>query len=192
MILHRENRVLAMPHAFHGVVIEVEMRYHERRGAGDAAGVARDCETVVLRRDKYLSCLKIAYGMVAAPVTVWQLGRPAAEGEAEQLVAETNPENRQRAVAQLANGLDGVADGGRVARSVREKHPIRLELANARRRGPRRDDGHATIVLNEQAQDVALHAVDVRHDVVLRRLRPFAVLRLDGRGARQVETIHRR
>src|SRR5690349_21800241 len=130
MILHRENRVLAVPHAFHGVVIEVEVRHDERLGAGHARRIPFDREAVILRRDKYLPCLKIAHWMVAAAMAVRQFRRPSAERQAEQLVTEANPEDRERAVAQLPNRLDGVAHGGGIARSGGEEQAVGLELAN--------------------------------------------------------------
>ena len=48
MVLDGKDRVLAVPHAFDGPVIEVKVGYLEGSGAGDAGGVTLDGESVVL------------------------------------------------------------------------------------------------------------------------------------------------
>src|SRR5690242_3611181 len=94
VVLYRENRPLPVPHAFDGGVIEVKVRDLERRGSGNAARVAAHRESMVLRRDKYLSGSKIAHRMVAPSMTVREFHRVAAQRQTEQLVAEANAEDR--------------------------------------------------------------------------------------------------
>src|SRR5205807_4234888 len=101
VVLHRENRVLPVLHPFDGAIVEVKVGDLKRFGTRHAAGVAPQRETMVLRRDKYLSCREIPHGLVAAPMAVWELHRVAPERQPEQLVTEADPENRQRAVGQL-------------------------------------------------------------------------------------------
>ena len=73
VVLHRENRVLPVLHSFDGAVVEVKVGDLKRFGTGHAAAVAAHRETMVLRRDKYLSCREIPHRMVAAPVAVREL-----------------------------------------------------------------------------------------------------------------------
>jgi hypothetical protein len=79
MILDRENGVFPVLHAFDGAVVEVKVRDLKRLGTGYAAGIAPDREAVVLGCDKYLSCRKIPYRMVAAPMPVRELHRLSAQ-----------------------------------------------------------------------------------------------------------------
>src|SRR5438445_2312933 len=84
--------------------------------------------------------------MVAARVPVGQLDRLAAEGETQELMAEADPEDRDRAIRELADRADGVRHRRRVAGAVREEDPVRLELARARdRKSTRLNSSHANI-----------------------------------------------
>jgi len=98
MILHGKDGVFAVPDPFHGAVIEVEVGYDEPGGVGHPGRVPPHREPMVLGRDKYLSRNEIADGMVAAPVPVGELHRLGAHGEAEQLVSEADPEDRDMSV----------------------------------------------------------------------------------------------
>src|SRR2546428_519140 len=89
---------------------------------------------------KHLSGCKIPHRMVPASMAVGQLHRVAAQREPEQLVAETDAEDRQRAVGKLAQRVDGIADGRRVAGAVRKEQAVGLELAHLRRARLRRHD----------------------------------------------------
>jgi len=110
MVLHREDGILTVLHSFDRTVIEVEMGHFKWLRARDAPGVAAHREPVVLRRDKYLPGCKIPHRMVTASMAVRQLHRVAAQRETEQLVAEADAEDRQRAVGELAQRVDGIAD----------------------------------------------------------------------------------
>src|SRR5260370_887850 len=176
-----------MLHAFDGAIIEVEVRDLEPRGARNSRGIAPYRESMVLRGDKYLSGRKIAHGMVAAAMAVRELHGFAPKGEAEELVAEADAEDRHAAVGQVAQRRDRVAHGRRIAGAVREEHAVGRELPHPRAPGGGGDDGHATVVLHEQAQDVALHPVVVRHDVMARVRWALAVLRGDGGMGREIE-----
>src|SRR2546422_7418399 len=120
--------------------------------------------------------------MVAAAVTVRKLDRLPAEGETEELMAQADPEDRDRAVRELADRADRVRHRCRVAWAVREEDPVRLQLARARGWRLRRDHGDPATLLGEQPQDVALHAVVVGDNVIACARRSFHVLLLDGRG----------
>src|SRR5438034_6618932 len=92
VVLDRENCVLAVLDPFDGPVVEVKVGDLKRLRARNAARLPPDCESMVLRRDKYLSCSNIADRMIAAPMAVGQLHRFPAHCETEQLVTETDPE----------------------------------------------------------------------------------------------------
>src|SRR5882762_3071956 len=157
MVLDRENRVLPVPHPFDGPIVEVKVRDLKRLRTGNAARIAVHGESMILRRDKYLSRIEIAHWVVPPAMAIRELHRLAAQRQTEELMSETDPENRQRAVGQLADRRDRIVDGGGIAGAVRKEDAIGFELAYARRRRFRRHDGHAAAVLREQSQDVALH-----------------------------------
>ena len=86
-----------------------------------------------------------------------------AEGEAEQLVAEADPEDRDR-VEQPAEDGDGPVDGFGVAGTVGEEHAVGLAGQRVGGRGGRRDDLDVTAGGDEMAQQGGLDAVVVGDD----------------------------
>src|SRR5437773_9858372 len=103
----------------------------------------------------------MANRVVAPPVAVGKLDRLAAKRETQELVAETDPEDRDRAIGEVSDRAHRVRDGCGVAGAVREKDSVRLELPHTFGRCFRGDHGHATIALCETPENVALHAVVV-------------------------------
>ena len=95
MVLDGKNGVLPVPDAFDGPVVEVKVGDLKRLRTGDAFRIAAHGESVVLGRYKYLSRIEIPHRVVPPAVTIRQLHRLAAECQAEQLMAEADPENRQ-------------------------------------------------------------------------------------------------
>jgi len=81
-------------YTFDGPVVEVKVRDLKRLRTGHAARIAAHCEAMVLRRDKYLSCIEIPHRMVAPAMPVRELYRLAAQRQTEQLMSETDPKNR--------------------------------------------------------------------------------------------------
>jgi hypothetical protein len=86
VVLDGENPILSVPHAFDSAVIEVKVGDLERGGAGNAAGVSLDGESMVLGRDKYLPCSEIPHRMVTAAMAVGELHGLSPQGQPEQLV----------------------------------------------------------------------------------------------------------
>ena len=84
-----------MLHAFDRVVIEVKVGDLKCVRARNAAGVPSNGEAMVLRRDKYLPGFEIPHRVVTAPMAVRELHRFSPQGQAEQLVSEADPEDRQ-------------------------------------------------------------------------------------------------
>src|SRR5438046_2495602 len=156
MVLNGKNWVLAVLDPFDGPVVEVKVGDLKRLRARNARRLSPHCESVVLRRDKYLSCSNIANWMIATPMAVWQLHRLPAHCETEQLVTETDPEDGQLPVGERPNCIDRVTDGRGVAGSVRQENAIGFEGSHLLGRSRRRDDGDAATVSHEQAQNVAL------------------------------------
>src|SRR3989442_9030164 len=73
----------------------------------------------------------------------------------------------------------------------REEDAVRLELADAIGWRLRRDHGDAAPVLDEEAQDVALHPIVVSDDVMPGVRQPLGVFRGDRRRRREIEPVHR-
>src|SRR5262245_23382939 len=113
----------------HGLVIQVYVRGPERRSAlhfisrSTAYGKA-----VVLRCDFNRSVLQPSNWMVRCPVAVKQLVCSASESPAEQLVPKANSENRNPPLGKGPNGLQGVLDRLRVARSIGKEESVRILL----------------------------------------------------------------
>src|SRR4029077_10189771 len=106
MVLDGKNRVLPVLDAFDGPVVEVKVGDLKRLRAGNARRFTANCESVVLRSDKYLSGRKIAHGMVAAAMAVWELHRFPAHRQAKQLVPEADAKDRNVPVGQRPDCID--------------------------------------------------------------------------------------
>ena len=124
-----------------------------------------DGETVVLRRDQHAAGLDFEHGVVGAVVTELHLDGLRAHRETEDLVAEADAEDRCAVSEEFTRGLDRIRARLRIAGAVREKDTVRCQRHDIRSRGLRRHDRHAAAVVGEQAQDVALDAEVVGHDV---------------------------
>src|SRR6266568_1762909 len=96
VVLDGKNRILSVLDAFDGPVVEVKVGDLKRLRTWNTARFAPDCESVVLRRDKYLSRIEIAHGMIAAPMSVRELLRLSAQRETEYLLADADAGRRQR------------------------------------------------------------------------------------------------
>ena len=96
--------------------------------------------------------------VVGAVVAELHLDGARAAREAEQLVAEADAEHRHVGLEELADRLDRVVAGLRIAGAVGEEHAVGLQRQHLVGRRLRRHHGHAAAVVGEQAQDVALDA----------------------------------
>ena len=88
-----------------------------------------------------------------------------ARGEPHELVAEADPESRNPGVDDLADRAYGIVAGLRIARTVRQKHPVGLERKGIRCRRLRGKNRDPAAAIDEHAQYVAFDAVVVRDDV---------------------------
>ena len=105
--------------------------------------------------------------MIAAVVAELQLVGLAAEGEADQLVAEADAEDRDT-THQAADVFLGVGAGLGVAGAVGEEDAVGLEGEHVFGVGFRGHDGDTAAAADQLAQDVVLDAEVVGDDVVLR------------------------
>ena len=90
VVLHAERRGVEDPEALAHAVVEV----HVAHLGPPAQRVGVDGEVVVLAGDLHLAGGEVAHRVVPAVVAERELHRGAAEGAAEQLVAEADPEDR--------------------------------------------------------------------------------------------------
>ena len=90
MVLHGKQRETAVPQAFIGVIVQVQMGYFDVRGER----IRINGKPMILRSDRYLSGSEILNRLVAAPMTEFQFKCFAAVRESQQLMTEANPEYR--------------------------------------------------------------------------------------------------
>ena len=91
-----------------------------------------DREAVVLRGDFDRARFEILHRLIRAAMAELELERLRAAGQAEQLVAQADAEDRLLA-QQAADRADRVVERLRIAGAVREEHAVRVD-APARRR----------------------------------------------------------
>ena len=87
MELHGEDGELAMPHAFDGAVVEIDVRCLK----GIRHGVRVDGETVVFGRDQDPFSAQVADRLIAPMVPKFQFDRLGAAGQRENLMPKTDP-----------------------------------------------------------------------------------------------------
>src|SRR5712691_1909172 len=133
MKLRRQDWQCAMAEPFERAVVQVAVGLLDL----GAEGFPIDRETVILRRNRDLAGSQVAHRMVRSAVTELQLEGFSSQGEAEQLMAEADPENRPRA-DQLLQRMDRARQRGRIPGAIGEEDPVRLESEDLFRRGARR------------------------------------------------------
>ena len=125
-------------------------------------------EAVVLARDAHAAVVQVLDRVVRAVVAELHLEGFRARSQRHDLVAQADPEGGVAGLDQVARRLDRVVAGLGVAGAVGEEHAVGLELLHLLRRGLRRNDRDLAAAFGQHAQDVLLHAVVERDDVVLR------------------------
>src|SRR5882757_4171594 len=121
MILNAEDRQFLVPHSLQGAVVQIYVChfYAGRQRVGI------DCEPVILRRDRHLTAAQIFYGLVRAVMPKFQFVSRSTERGSENLMAETNSENRLLA-HQIARRLVRIRQGCGIYRSIGKKNAIRI------------------------------------------------------------------
>ena len=154
MVLDREERARRVGEALDGLVVQVDVRDLDGL-AGGAQALGVDRIAVVLGADRDAARREILAGLVAAVVTELELRRRAAEGEAEDLVAEADAEDRASVwtSSRTIGRTPSTAAGSPGPFERKMPSGAKRERVLGRRR--RRDDGDVEALLDEQSQDVA-------------------------------------
>jgi hypothetical protein len=171
MVLHSEERKLAMANSLDRSIVQIQVCHLQRRRAGHAVRIANHSETMVLGGDEHLIVAEVTYGMIPASMTVGQFGRTAAVGETHELVPQADAERRQATPGELANGVERVADCGRIAGAVGKKETLRLQLPYRRGRCAGRYYGYPATSVYQHPHDISFHAEIVRYHMGTHALR---------------------
>ena len=119
--------------------------------------VRLDGEAVVLHGHEHAPGAGVPYGVVRAAMPERQLERGEVQREAEQLVAETDAEERH-AAEELADARNRPVEHRRIARPVPDQHCAWLELEDRVRVPVAGDDGHLEAGLGEPPRNRPLTA----------------------------------
>ena len=105
--------------------------------------------------------------MVKAAVAVAQLEGAAPKGQPQDLVTQTDAEQRQAGLGNQPPGqLNASGDGGRIARAIGKEHPFRLVLEHLLERGVGGQDGDHTAMGHQALEDGPFDAEIDRHHAV--------------------------
>jgi hypothetical protein len=126
VVLHRKERQLTMANALDRSIVQVEVGHLKRRSARDPGPVTNYRKAMVLRSDENLVRAEIPHRVVAPSVSVRELGRGAAVGEADQLMAQADAEGRKTSIRELADGIQRVSHRGGITRPIGKKKAVWL------------------------------------------------------------------
>ena len=137
MVLHRKRRQGLVMKALAGIVVQVHMRHsnlvlHRFHVHG---------KPMVLRCDLYLAGGQVHDRLVAAMMAELELVRPPAEGEAQKLLPQADPEDRLFA-EDLFYVLDRIGDRLRISWTVRQEDTIGVHGEHFLRGHGRGNNGH--------------------------------------------------
>src|SRR5207249_11594843 len=114
MILNAENRLALVSHAFDGPVVQIDAI---DRNIGRQRGWI-DREAMVLRSDFNFAGLQVLHRLVRAAMAEFQFEWLAAKCLPENLVPQTDTENRNAAPDQLTDRFHGIAERRRIAGTI--------------------------------------------------------------------------
>ena len=166
MILDAEHRFAPVTHAFHGLVVQVDVG---RLQFGRKI-VQVDGKAVILRGDLDPVGQIIEDRLIRSTMAELELEGLAAQGNPQKLMAQADAENRGLA-DQAVDGVVGIGQRFRIAGSVGQEHPIGFMGQHLLGRGIARKHRHPAAELGQAAQDVPLHPEIESDNVVFRRLR---------------------
>ena len=149
VVLHRERRPVQAPQTLDDAVVEVDVAHLDPSvlRLRLAVGGCVDREAVVVAGDGYPSGPPVLHRLVDAAVAELQLVSAEAERPAQDLVAETDAEDRLSRVERSAHRVDRIVGGRRVTGSVGEEHAVRI---NGEQVGCRRGCGQDVHLAAEQ------------------------------------------
>src|SRR5690242_8605256 len=106
-------------------------------------GIGIDSKPVILTGDLDAAGRQVLHGLVGSAMPALELVGPGAKRVGEQLVAQTNPEQRDTCVQGSADrGNRVLRRRSRVTRTVREENPVRLVAQDVFGAGIGRDHGY--------------------------------------------------
>ena len=126
VVLYGKQRKLAMPDTFDRPIVQVEMGYFQSRSSRYPFRIANYSKTMVLGCNQHLVIADVTHRVIAAPMTVRQLGSGASICEPYKLMAEADPERWQAGAGEVSNVFQGIPYGGWVTRSIGEEETIGL------------------------------------------------------------------
>ena len=138
MVLYGKYRKLFVAQARDRVVVQVVFGDN---GFVFLKVINRGGETMVLRSDCDPAGFHVLYGLVASPVSEFQLVGGSSQGMCDDLVAQTNAKDG-KVGQEVSHGFMGIGNGCWISRTVGEKDGIRSFAANLFGRGVGRQDLH--------------------------------------------------
>ena len=124
MVLHREQRELAVANTLDGTVVQIDVRDLERGCARDALAVSNHGESMVLSSDEHLMSSQISHRMIPPTVSVRELGGGSAVRQTDQLMAEADSKRGQTRIGQLSDVFQCVSYGRGITRSIGKKESV--------------------------------------------------------------------
>ena len=165
MVLDGEGRELFVAHTLDAVVVQVDVgQLHQLRIQTGHV----HAEAMVLGGDFDLAGLEILDRLVAAAVAEFEFVGLAAIGQAEDLVAQADAEDRFF-TQQFSDVFYHAFDAGRIAGAIGEKDAVWIHGQNFGGAGGGRDDLHPATPFGQQSGLVVLEAEIEGHHLVLAR-----------------------
>ena len=194
VVLHRERPAIEEFDAFHGAVVGAGVADHRGAEVGIEAlpRLPLEGEAVVLRGDRDPSGGMVDHRHVDPAVAEHHLVGGSSQCPAQDLVAEADAEQRYPRAENLPGHRHHTVGGGRVAGTVGQEHPVRLEFGDRLESGGRRQHMGPDTALREVARRVGLDPQIQRGDGEPLRALRFHDVSLRGADlAAQVCTEHR-
>ena len=116
-----------MPQSLHRSVKQADMANLNRF----RKAVFNHHKAMVLAGDLNPSCVQVTHRVVGSAMPLTHLHCCTTKGQSQQLMAYTNPENRNIFCQQLGNFLFGISSCcGWITRTVRQENPVRAARQN--------------------------------------------------------------
>ena len=140
MILHAEQRQVAVPQAFQSRIVQIHVREFD---FAIWQRIRIDGEVMVVRRDLDLPRCQLLHRMISAVMSKLELKSFPAEGDAGELMSETDAKDGL-ASHEAANRVDRIRTRLGIPRPIRQKHSIRFQREDIFRQSLRWNHCHST------------------------------------------------
>ena len=194
MVLNAEDRALLVDQTLHRSVVQIAVSQTEVWSPRYLLLLpSNDGESMVLRRDFDRVPIEVSNRVIPAVVPERKLVGSRAEGPSDQLMTQTDSEDRNTPFGQTENGLLGLFHSRRITWTVGHEKPVGLLREDLLDGCLGWNDRNPAATLGQKTRRVGLHTEVVREDVepLLADGRHLVRL-LRGDAARQVETLHER